>query len=269
MTIVKVKDIVINFQLTGKGEPVILLSGMSSDLSMWSTQVPYLAYDFLVISYDHRGSGRTDAPDEPYSIGGMAEDCFGLMDALGVESAHLVGISMGGMIAQEMAIRRSTRVSSLVLGATSARVPPRQAYILRTMVKAARLGASREVISRFEISWTLSDRYLEDERVAEAVAMVRARRMSAQPMHAMVRQAEAMLDYDSRDGLRSIKAPTLVIAGRKDLMVPLDYCKELASGISGGRLQVIEAAHSLVVDDAVGFSQAITGFLQQVGGRGE
>jgi 3-oxoadipate enol-lactonase len=264
MPIIRVKDIIINYELKGRGDPIVLLSGLGSDLSMWASQMPHLAYDFLVVSPDPRGSGRSDAPDIPYTIGAMAEDCFGLMDALGLESAFLVGVSMGGMVAQEMAVRRPCRASCLVLGATSARVSPRQAFFLKSTIMAAESGVSPDLISRWEVPWTMSERFLEDARVAEAIASIRARRRKAQPSHAIIRQASAMLDFDSRDGLARIEAPTLVLAGRRDLLVPLNYSEELVAGIEGSRLGVIDAAHDLVADAPLSFSQELLAFLRTI-----
>lgn len=261
MSIVRVRDIVMNYELKGRGQPVILLSGMGADLTMWSTQVPHLASSFLVVTYDHRGSGKTDAPDAAYSIGGMADDCCGLMDQLGVDRAHLVGVSLGGMVAQAMAARSPSRVSSLVLGATGARLSPRHANLLSGMIRAAKEGRSREDIAREEMPWVLPERYLRDDRVAEAVAKARSRRAGAQPLHAMVRQAEAMLGYDGRGLLPLIKCPTMVIAGSKDLLVPAESAAELSGGIEGSELRTIEAAHEMVADDAMGFGQLVMGFL--------
>jgi|WetSurMetagenome_2_1015567.scaffolds.fasta_scaffold24643_4 3-oxoadipate enol-lactonase len=263
MSIIRVKDIVIHYELKGQGDPLMLLPGLGSDLSMWSSQIPYLAYDFFVVMHDPRGSGQTDAPDAPYTIGALAEDCFGLMDAIGIECAYLVGVSMGGMVAQEMAIRRPCRVKGLALGATSARVSPRHAFMLRSIIQASGSEEGRDLISRLELPWTLSDRFLQDERVAEAIATVRSRRRRAQPSHAMVRQASAMLEFDSRDDLSRIRAPTLVMTGRQDLLVPLGYAEELATGIEGCHLRVLEAAHDLVAEKPLAFSQELLAFLGQ------
>ena len=132
MPTVRVGDINIYYEDYGKGEPLLLIAGWGTDLSCWLSQIPEFSTKYRVIAFDNRGAGRTDAPDEPYSFRMMADDAVGLLDALGIGQAHILGVSMGGCIAQEIAIEHPERTKSLILAATTAapgRLSPVDAHL--------------------------------------------------------------------------------------------------------------------------------------------
>src|SRR5574341_2228297 len=106
------------YEVHGSGEPLVLIMGLGANTTAWYRQIPVFSREYQVIVFDNRGAGRSDKPNEPYSMGQMADDAHGLMDALGVESAHVFGMSLGGMIAQELVLRYPERVRNLVLGGT-------------------------------------------------------------------------------------------------------------------------------------------------------
>ena len=120
MPTVRVGDINIYYEDHGKGEPLLLIEGWGTDLTCWQLQIPEFSTKYRVIAFDNRGTGRTDAPDQPYSFRLMADDAVGLLDALGIGKAHILGVSMGGCIAQEIAIEHPERTRSLILAATTA-----------------------------------------------------------------------------------------------------------------------------------------------------
>src|SRR3990172_9311716 len=110
-----VRDLMMYYEEAGSGEPLVLIMGLGGDLQGWAFQAPVLAQHFRVITFDNRGAGRTSAPDRPSSIAAMADDTAGLMDYLGIQKAHVLGFSMGGYIAQELALSRPDRVDQLIL----------------------------------------------------------------------------------------------------------------------------------------------------------
>ena len=114
MPTVRVGDINMYYEIHGKGEPLLLIMGLGSDLTSWIFQIPEFSKKYRVIAFDNRGVGRSDAPDVPYSTAMMADDTTGLLDALGIERAHILGLSMGGFIAQELALKYPQRVKSLI-----------------------------------------------------------------------------------------------------------------------------------------------------------
>jgi pimeloyl-ACP methyl ester carboxylesterase len=153
MPLARVGDINIYHETRGRGEPLLLIMGLGGGASLWWRQVDFLSPEYRVISYDSRGVGRTDRPDTPYSMDMMVADAAGLLETLGIARAHVYGVSMGGMVAQELALRHPKLVSSLVLGATTcggeqAVIPPTEALrelfgiMTLTPAEVARVSAS-------------------------------------------------------------------------------------------------------------------------------
>jgi len=140
MPTVKVGDINMYYEIHGEGEPLLLTAGGGMGLAGWARQTPEFSEKYRVIVFDNRGAGRTDAPDTPYSIEMMADDTAGLLDALGIEKAHILGLSMGGMIAQEFALKYPQRVKSLILATTTASPYPWAKHIIDTWARMAQEG---------------------------------------------------------------------------------------------------------------------------------
>ena len=267
MPILRVRDIIMNYEIKGRGQPVVLISELGEDLTSWQLQVPAFASDrYMVVLFDNRGAGHTDAPDIPYSMEMMAEDTIGLLDELGIDSAHVVGVSMGGRIAQEMAIRHPSHVKSLVLAATSARPSPRETFLLRASVKAAGEGVNPETIARFLMPWILTERFFDSDKKPDGYAKVRTAKLRRLEWSAFSRQVDAMAQYDSRDQLVKITAPTLVLAGRDDLLVPLGYAEELVAGIQGAQLIVLDSGHLVLSEAAYRFNKSVLEFWVKLDG---
>ncbi|HNO65923.1 MAG TPA: alpha/beta hydrolase, partial [Tepidiformaceae bacterium] len=144
MPYVPTRDIITYYEEAGSGRPLVLIRGLGSDLQAWSLQVPELAKHFRVITYDNRGAGRTGAPDKPYTIAGMADDLAALLDALDIPTACILGYSMGGMIAQEFALKHPARVEKLILLGTSAGLDGYSREVIRNFVSVRRSNMSRE-----------------------------------------------------------------------------------------------------------------------------
>ena len=155
MPSVSVGDIKIFYQDVGEGEPLVLIMGFGGDHMAWALQMADFSAQYRVIAFDNRGVGQSDAPDHPYTIRMMAGDALGLMDALGVDSAHVIGVSMGGMIAQELALARPDRVRSLHLACTFAR-PDAYMLALNAAWREMRIGLGRESTLRTLGLWLFS-----------------------------------------------------------------------------------------------------------------
>ncbi|MCK4963645.1 MAG: alpha/beta fold hydrolase, partial [Dehalococcoidia bacterium] len=146
MPTTKVGDINMYYEVHGEGEPLLLIMGLGSDLTSWIFQIPEFSKKYQVIAFDNRGVGRTDAPDVPYSTAMMADDTTGLLDALGIEKAHVLGLSMGGFIAQELAVKYPQRVKSLVLAATAAGPYSWATHVLGIRIRLAQEGVKQETL---------------------------------------------------------------------------------------------------------------------------
>jgi 3-oxoadipate enol-lactonase len=266
MPLVKVNGIEMYYESHGEGVPLLLISGYSADHTSWSPLVPAFSKKYRTIVMDNRGVGQTVVPDGPFTIEDMADDVAGLMNSLKIEKAHVMGVSMGGRIAQALVLRHPQKVKGLVLCSTTAHVPPRTRFFLLTLAEALAKG---DIIYEFNdkmmLSWTFSDRAFASpetmKRMLSGIASDRARPKPAD----MLRQLHAGQGFDTRALLGQIKAPTIVIHGSDDILFPLSYGRELAAGIQGARLVVLDgAAHTAYLEAADKFVPTAMGFLASV-----
>lgn len=261
--IARVGEIIMSFEINGQGTSTTLISGMASDISSWSMQVPSFSLNFMTVRLDNRGSGKTDAPDRPYTIEMMANDTSKLLDVIGIESSNLVGFGMGGRIALEMAIRHPTKVKSLVICSSAPKVTPFEKDLLLFIKTSIKNGMGRKEIAKHEVKWTLSPHFFEDERVAEAIARVRMFKMSSTTDQGLMRQIDAVLDYDAEPRLGQVKCPTLIVAGGNDRLVPLEFQRRMADEIPGASFVALDAAHTVPIEAAKEFNRNALGFLSE------
>ena len=222
-----------------EGAPVVVLSNsMGADLRMWDGTVETLERHFRVVRYDTRGHGQSPSVPGPYSMDDLADDVVALLDTLGVETAHLVGLSLGGMMGMRLAARDPARIDRLVLLCTGAFLEVGPAYTERAaQVRAQGTGSVAEgVVSR----WFTPDHLEQHPDVREHhVAMC-----AATSAEGYAGSCEAIAAMDLRPDLSEIKAPTLAIAGEDDPATPPSYLREIAEGVPDGRLVVVpDAAH--------------------------
>jgi 3-oxoadipate enol-lactonase len=242
---VRVGDLEMHYQEAGRGDPVLLLMGLGGDHLAWGFQVPALAERYRVIAPDNRGVGQTGAPDVQYSTRMMADDTAGLMGALGIDRAHVVGVSMGGMIAQELALAHPGRVRSLHLGCTLAR-PDGYLLALNRAWREVRIHLGREAALRTIALWLFAPRtYNERPDFVEGLLGAALANPFPQSVTGFLRQSEAVTRHDTLARLAGIRCPTLVTVGEEDILVPPRFSRELAARIPGASLHTIpEAAHA-------------------------
>jgi 3-oxoadipate enol-lactonase len=231
----------VNYVRRGSGEPMLLVQGMSGTHLSWGE--PFLAElerDFDLVAYDHRGVGRSSAVSEPFTIVELADDAAALMDALGWESAHVAGISMGGMVAQELALRHPDRIRTLTLGCTysggegSALA---SSEVSSKLAEAMMSGdADRAIATAYEVN--VSPGYGADKS-AYATFYEMATALPT-PVPVIMLQMQAIQAHDTLDRLERITAPTLVIHGTEDEMLPHGNAVLIASRIPGARLETLE-----------------------------
>jgi 3-oxoadipate enol-lactonase len=219
--------------------PVVVLSNsLGTTLAMWEPQVPALAEHFRVVRYDTRGHGRSPVPPGPYSIDDLADDLLGLLDRVGVEKAHLVGLSLGGMTAMRLAARNPERVDRLVVLCTSALLGPAQGWLDRAAtVRAEGTGAVADA--------SLERWYTPAFRAAHPGSVEAARAMVASiPPEGYAACCEAIAAMDLTEDLADITAPTLAIAGADDPSTPPEHLERIAAAVKDGRLLVVpHSAH--------------------------
>ncbi|MFH2203149.1 MAG: alpha/beta hydrolase [Elusimicrobiota bacterium] len=225
-----VNGIEIYYEVHGKGEPLVLIMGLRRNIESWYRQISELSKHFQVIAFDNRGAGRTDKPAMDYSIRLFADDTAGLMDALNIKDAYIFGISMGGYIAQELAINHPQKVRKLILGCTSA--GGRRAVLMRLeRIKKfmANEGLSPEEILRKDMDIYFSDNFIADNKESIDEFVARSLR-NYQPADAFIRQFEACRKQDTLDRIGAVSVPVLILTGDDDPLVPpgnSDILKEL------------------------------------------
>jgi pimeloyl-ACP methyl ester carboxylesterase len=193
-----IRDIVTYYEEAGTGDPLILIMGFTGDLQGWAFQVPELSKHFRVITFDNRGAGRTSAPDRPYSIAGMAEDVAALMGRLGIAKANVLGFSMGGYIAQSLALAFPDKVDRLILLSTGPYMDGYGRAVVRSWMDVRRSSLSREQFVRFTAPWLYSPELLDDQERVERSVLNAVNNPYAQQDHAFLRQGQAILDWDIR-----------------------------------------------------------------------
>jgi len=250
------------YEVGGDGPPLLLINGLGSDHREWGHQLPAFSGRFRTIVFDNRGAGESAAPPGPYSTETMADDAAALLAHLGVPRAHVLGVSLGGMIAQEVALRHPARVDRLVLactapgGDTSER-PSREA--LAAFVRTA-AGRPEEELRRM-IPFLYTDRYFR-EHPEEIEAFIERRLDHPATVGGHAAQMAAAIGHAAQDRLPGIAAPTLVIAGTADLLVPPVNSERIASRIPGAKLVLLPGApHRLFAENAEAFNEEVMAFL--------
>jgi len=258
---VKIGEMRLAVEIHGGGPPLLLLNGIGLDRSAWSSQIGPLAKAYRVIAFDARGAGQSDAPPGPYTTAQMADDAFAVLDALGVERAHLLGQSMGGLVAQEMALARPERVLSLLLAASAARLPPLARHVIDLWTRLLRAGVPREIFLREQLAWVFMESFYEDgEKVTSVVNALAS--VSGPSPEGFAGQAAACLGHDASGRLTRIEAPCRVLVGRQDMLLPVSVSEALAREIPGATLAILEGGgHGFAAEIAEEFNGAVLEFL--------
>jgi pimeloyl-ACP methyl ester carboxylesterase len=251
------------YEIRGTGEPLVMIHGAQGDQTMFSGLASAYATHFRVLTFDQRGSGLSEKPDTDYSIAMLADDTATLMDHAGYTAAHVIGVSMGGMIAQEFALRHPHKVRSLVLGCTTAGGPK----AIRMGGEALASAYSTDAMSAEKRGRALAEAAFTKgyiERHPELIpAMIEARRQRPIDPVALAHRMRAALAHDTYDRLSRISCPTLVITGKDDLLISWENSRMLAQRIPGAELIVLEpAGHCFWLEQPEQASAAILRFLQ-------
>ena len=242
----------LHYIVEGSGPPLVLVGGKTSNIEgAWWRYIPALAPRFKVIALDNRGTGASDKPETPYSTPLMAEDALAVLRDTGETSAHWFGLSMGGMILQQLALAHPEAVRSLILGATHC-------------------GGERPAVTGAPAIEGPLRRYanLYDVRfIADHPDWVRedATHFGTMPLHAIVRQDQAVTQHNLCDRLKEIRQPVLVLHGRQDRMVPFARAEELQRALPHARLHILDAAgHQVHSEQFATVLQLVQDFVEEV-----
>lgn len=245
----------------GQGDPILLIMGLGVTSHMWHRTRPILAERFRTLAFDNRGVGQSDVPSGPYPIPLMASDAAAVLDVAGVQSAHIFGMSMGGMIAQEFTLQYPQRVRSLILGCTSAGGPT----AIRADREATEMLMARSKMSREEALQAptpfIYDPSTPRERIDEDIAI---RRLWFPRPDAYSAQLQGILAWEAYSRISAIRVPTLMIHGKSDRLVPPGNGKLIAERIPSAKFVLIpHASHLFATDQPEAAHKAILGFLNE------
>lgn len=262
---VKVSDIEMYYESMGEGDPVVLVTGYGADLFQWALQAPELAQSYSVYMIDNRGVGLTDKPDGPYTIKMMADDVAGFFDAAGIDKAHLVGHSMGGMIAQQFALDHPDRLRSLTLASTTCRVP-KGAEILLMLWTDILEKLGNEAFVNNVIAWCFTFEFVENQ--FDSLMMMREMMLEHFKERPLLpgsfrSQCAAATTFDLADQIKNISVPTMVLVGKNDILTPPSFSEEIAKRIPGSFLNVIEGGHAYNQEVPSAFNRALLEFFEQ------
>jgi len=265
MPVLEVNGTSIYYEINGRGDPLVLIMGLRRNAEWWYCQVPTLSKHFKVLAFDNRGAGRSEKPIMEYSIRLFADDTAALMKALQIERAHILGISMGGYIAQELAINYPGLVKSIVLGCTSAGGKRVVLMSPERMKKfTANEGLSPEQILQKDMDIYFSDKFITEypEKITEFIEISLR---YYQPPDAFMRQFAACLKHDTVERLNRITLPTLILAGDDDPLVPPENSQILKKLIPHAELILFPGKrHCFFIEEANQFNQKVILFLKLV-----
>jgi len=277
MSTVKVGDVDLYYEEHGHGDPLLLIMGLAADSAAWLFQVPAFAEHYRTITFDNRGVGRSAKPAGPYTITVMAKDAVGLLDMLGIARTHVVGVSMGGMIAQELALHHPERVLGLVLACTFPEpdedvAQQREATIAQLAGTVDAAGALQIDPSRLEpmmLFQTLLPRVFTptfmQEEMPKLMQLFGGALQWGFSMDAILAQVAAVMGHSTTDRLHQIAAPTLVITGDADLLISPANSDILAREIPNARLvKVPGGSHGFNFETPDVFNREVLAFLRGV-----
>jgi 3-oxoadipate enol-lactonase len=255
--------IAMNYTLDGPaGAPVVTLShSLAANLSMWDPQMSALTARYRVLRYDTRGHGATDAPAGAYSLGQLAEDARALLAGLGIGRTHWIGLSMGGMIGQTLALTAPGLFASLTLADTSSRIPAEARPLWSERIKTAESQGMEPLVEPTIGRWFTAPFVAEGKEVVDRVrAMIRAT-----PPLGYAGCCHAIAALDLTDKIAAIKLPTLIVVGEDDQGTPVAASRVMHEKIAGSDLAIIKsAAHLSNLEQPGEFTRALTTFLARV-----
>jgi pimeloyl-ACP methyl ester carboxylesterase len=262
-----VNGIVIDYRVEGQGDHLIMIAGFSSAKNNWRFQTGLFKKYYSTITFDNRGVGKSEKPTRPYTMKMMADDTIGLMDYLCIEKAHVLGMSMGGMIAQELAINYPERVDKLVLASTFARRDETSGFTSDTFKRMVTYDRSlpqeveiRRVVDTM-IDLSINKRF--PRILAIPLIKIKTRLSDTPTLIGLLGQRDAILAHDTVDRLRLIKAPTLVITGTNDRLIKPTSSEVISNLIPKAKLvKVVDGSHAIIIEMRNEFNKEVLNFLK-------
>lgn len=260
---VHVNEIDLFYEIKGTGEPLLLIAGFSCDHSYWSLLMPSLVKQYQVICLDNRGVGRTSAPDSPYSIQQMATDAAALLEQIGIEKVHLAGHSMGGQIAQELALAHPEKVQSLMLLSSLAKGDALFNSIVATWGELPAY-IDPKLYQQVILPWVFSDTFYSIPEMIDMIVNMAVNYPFPPSPHGIFHQSRAILGCDTTQRLKDIHCPTLVLVSKQDILTPVKFSEQLAQGIPNAEPVVLErGGHAFLIESPEAVASVMLKFLSR------
>jgi 3-oxoadipate enol-lactonase len=265
MAVAKVNGIELNYKLEGDGdETIVLINGLADDLETWALQIDdFLAAGYQVLRFDNRGIGSSSKPAGPYSSKMLADDAKALVDVLGVSNFHLMGVSMGGMIAQEYALSYPGDLRSVTFACTYAAPGPFCSRMFAMWADTAPvLGVP--FVMRDVTLWAFTVPFFE-QRGEDLAEFETAMRYMDQPVHAYLAQLAVIQNHDTTSRLDQITVPSLVMAGEEDILIPVSLSRRIHEAIPGSQWATTKGGHGCVWERPAEFNKTFLDFVRHHG----
>ncbi|WP_201832651.1 3-oxoadipate enol-lactonase [Microvirga zambiensis] len=255
-----VNGISINYSTKGEaGDWVVLSHSLSGSLEAWAPQIEELSATFRVLVYDIRGHGQSDAPQGPYTMDLLADDLEALLDHLKIDRAHLVGLSLGGAIAQTLAVRRPGRLLSLTIADATSAYPPSTHAMWEGRINQVETQGIQSIVGGTLDRWFTPAFRAHDPQTVDAVGNI----IRATSPTGFIGAVGAIMGFDISSKLFGVQIPTLVLVGEEDKALPVEHSRFIADSIPGARLEIIPAAaHISNLEQPTDFSRRLINFLE-------
>ena len=257
---IKLNSISLNYELDGEGPVLVFINGLTMDVNGWYFQVSDFSNKYRVLRYDCRGQGKSDKPDMNYSQKMHADDLKSLMDKLKLRKAHVVGLSNGGMIAQHFVLKYPDRIGALVLVDTCSYIDTLLESIINAWIKSTQIGGS-DLRYDLSIPYLFSEDFIRNNN--ESILAMKQLSVETNPPHAIINLANACLGHNVNERLSEVKAPTLIIVGDEDILIPLRYSELLHEKINNSKLVIMkECGHVPPIEKPNVFNSIVLEFLK-------
>jgi len=264
MPTLQVNDVRLYYELHGpqEADPLVLSNGILMSTASWAWQVLTLSTRYRLILYDCRGQWQSDHPPGPYTMEQHADDLAGLLDGLGIERAHIGGISYGGEISLMFALRHPQRAKSLVVADAASHVEPQLRIVVESWVDAARTGEAQTFFNS-TVPWNFSAQFIRGHQDLLAQALSRYATLD---YGAVIGLCECFLAFGVTQRLGEIRLPTCVIVGEQDILKGQQYAEIISGGITGAELHVVpQSGHATCWEQPEVFNSIVLGFLGRQG----
>lgn len=263
MPIQTVNNINLYYEQHGIGPDLVLIGGLSSDHQVWKSTLRIFSKYFRVLIFDNRGAGQSSTPDYPYTTEMMANDVLQLMDALDIKNAHVLGHSMGGRIAQKIALIAPTKINKCVIACSPAKPSHLSSMIFSMREKLENFGMSKEILAEYVMPFLFSEDFLKNQIMIKGFIQWTLQNAHPQSAIGFKQQLHAVKNHDVHDQFIQIETPTFIIAGSEDILSPAAALEKLSKSLKNSTFMSIpHCAHMPHVEKSKEFAEIVLGFLR-------